>query len=256
MGFLLTLLFYALALFIGMLLCGEAGRALAKRRARTDPDGAWQGVGILDGAVFALLGLIIAFSFSGAVSRFDERRSLVVEEVNAVGTAYLRLDLLAPDAQPPLRDAFREYLDSRIEFYRVIADTDTALAELARSQQLQADIWKMGREAAAGSQPATMLLLPALNDMFDIASARVIAAQLHPPFIIFAMLFVLALIASGLAGYAMAQAKSRNWLHPVAFASVTTVLFYVILDLEFPRFGLIRIDSFDQFLVDLAKSIQ
>lgn len=256
MGFLLTLLFYAGSLFVGMLLCGEAGRALASRRARVDPEGAWQGVGILDGAIFALLGLIVAFSFSGAVSRFDERRSLVVQEVNAVGTAYLRLDLLAPDAQPPLRDAFRRYLDSRIEFYRVIADSDAAIVEFARLQQLQADIWEMARMSAEDSQPATMLLLPALNDMFDIAAARVMAAQTHPPVIIFAMLFVLALMAAGLAGYAMAQAKSRNWLHALAFAGATAGLFYVILDLEFPRLGLIRIDAFDKFLIDLANSIR
>ena len=72
----------------------------------------------MDGAVFAVLGLLIAFTFSGATARFDTRRQLIVEETNDIGTAYLRLAPLPADAQPPLRQAFRDYLAARIETYR------------------------------------------------------------------------------------------------------------------------------------------
>jgi hypothetical protein len=92
----------AVGIFLGMLVLLELGRRLGQRRLAADTEGA--GVGVIDGAVLALLGLLLAFTFSGAAARFETRRSLVVEEANAIGTTYLRLDLLPSEAQPPLRE--------------------------------------------------------------------------------------------------------------------------------------------------------
>jgi hypothetical protein len=89
-----VVLLTTLALFLGMLLLLETGRRLGVRRLASDPEGARAGTGTVEGAVFALLGLLVAFTFSGAASRFDQRRDLIVEETNDIGTAYLRLDLL------------------------------------------------------------------------------------------------------------------------------------------------------------------
>src|SRR6188472_4331091 len=110
MGLVFTSVAFALAMFAGMLAFAEAGRRVARKRAARDPHGAWLGTGIVDGAVFGLFGLVIAFTFSGAASRFDARRTLIVEEVNAIGTAYLRLDVLPIEAQRGLHDSFRRYL--------------------------------------------------------------------------------------------------------------------------------------------------
>jgi flagellar motor component MotA len=79
---------------------------------------------------------------------------------------------------------------------------------------------------------------------------------MHPPAIIFVMLGVLALMSSLLAGYAMAGGKTRSWIHVVGFALIMATTVYVILDLEFPRLGIIRIDAFDQVFVDLRQSMQ
>src|SRR6185436_2599128 len=106
-----------------------------------DSEGARQGFGVVDGAVFGLLGLLIAFTFSGAAARFDERRQLIIEEANDIGTAYLRIDLLPESAQSRLRELFRQYLDSRLETYRKLPDLEAAKAELARSIKLQNEIW-------------------------------------------------------------------------------------------------------------------
>jgi hypothetical protein len=84
--------------------------------------------------------LILAFSFSGALTRFDVRRHLVVEEANDIGTAWLRIALLPSDAQLQMRDLFRRYLDSRIEVYRQVSNMDAVKAELARSANLQSEI--------------------------------------------------------------------------------------------------------------------
>jgi hypothetical protein len=245
----------SLLLFIGMLACGALGRHLRRRRSALHPDDTESSGGVIDGAVFALLGLIVAFSFSGAVSRFDERRHLTVEEANIIGTAYLRLDLLPPEAQPPLRDAMRQYLESRVLFYQALPDVDVAQQELVETQRLQKTIWSQGLEASRGSQPATMLLIPALNDMFDIVTARTMAIMLHPPGIVFGMLFGLSLIAGVLAGYNMSSARTSERLRMLAFAAVTAFTFHVIIDIEFPRAGLIRSTAFDQALLSLRASM-
>jgi hypothetical protein len=241
-----------------MLLFLEIGRRIGERWLAKDADAARQGVGVVDGAVFGLLGLLVAFTFSGASSRFDARRHLIVEETNAIGTAYLRIDMLPVAAQPALRDHFRRYLDSRLAIYRKLPDVVAAQEELARSNQLQGEIWRRGVaavQAEGAPPPAAMLFLPALNSMFDITTTRTMATQMHPAEIVYVMLFGLALLASLLAGYGMAGGKVRKWLHMIGFAVTMALSVYVILDLEFPRLGLIRVNTFDQALVDLRESM-
>jgi hypothetical protein len=225
---------------------------------REDSGAAGEGVGAVDGAVFALLGLLIAFTFSGASSRFDTRRQLIVEETNDIGTAYLRLDLLPADLQPALRESFRRYLDARIEVYRKLPDIAAARKSLAKADELQRQIWRQAIVAsrAEGAPPAApILLLPALNAMIDITTTRTMATQMHPPSIVFAMLFGLALAASLLAGYGMTGSKVRRWFHMLGFALVMAFAVYVILDIEYPRLGLIQVAAFDQALVDLRASM-
>ena len=194
-----ALLFVA-ALFLGMLACLEIGRRTGRR---ADVSAAREGLGVIEGAMFALLGLLVAFTFSGAATRFEGRRHLIVEEANDIGTAYLRVDLLPADAQPVIRDLFRRYVDSRLETYRLIVDRSKANQDFARSQELQNAIWQKS-VAAAGRSPntsASMLLLPALNSMIDITTVRIAATEDHPPNIIFGMLMVIALATPQLATY-------------------------------------------------------
>jgi hypothetical protein len=254
-----TVFLFTSGLFLGMLLFLEIGRRLGIRRLNDDSSTAVEGIGAADGAVFAVLGLLIAFTFSGATARFDSRRQLIVEETNDIGTAYLRLDLLPGDAQPALRESFRRYLDARIEVYRKFPDITAVRESLVKVNELQSQIW---RQAVAAIQTdgaplaATMLLLPALNAMIDITTTRTMAMQIHPPVVIFALLFGLALVSSLLVGYDMASSKARNWLHMIGLAFVMAVSVYVILDIEYPRLGFIRVDSFDQALVELRESMK
>ena len=256
MEFVFSSVAFALAMFAGMLAFAEIGRIIAQKRAARDPDGAWHGVGIVDGAVFGLLGLVIAFTFSGAASRFDTRRNLIVDEVNAIGTAYLRLDILPVEAQSGLRDSFRRYLDSRIRVYRKFPDVAAVAAEQDTVKRIESEIWTQAMAAERDSAPAARLLLPALNHMFDLSTKRTTTMGMHPPTAIYAMLFGLALVAAMVAGYGMAKAESRAWFHIIGFAAVVAMVSYVILDIEHPRQGLIRIDALDQALVDLRASMK
>lgn len=248
----------ALALILGMLLAMELGRRIARRRLALDPDGANAGVGVVDGAIFALLGLLIAFTFSGAGARFDLRRQQIVEETNAIGTAYLRLDLLPADTRSALQESFRRYIDLRLAVYRKLPDVEAAKAESAKATAVQEQIWSRAVDAckAQNSAPVTMLLLPALNQMIDIATTRTMTAQMHPPKIVFVMLIMLALASALLAGYDLGQGKTRNWIHMVGLAAIMGITIYVILDIEYPRAGFIRIDAFDQALIDLRQSMK
>ncbi len=250
---------FAVGVLVGMLVCLEIGRRLGLRRIARDPQRAMAGIGAVEGAVFGLYGLLLAFTFSGAPARLDTRRQLIAEEANSIGTAYLRLDLLPADSQPALRAAFREYLDSRLGVYRKLPDLEAAKAELARSGRIQSEIWAAALAATRapdGHPDAAKLLVPALNAMIDITTTRMMAARIHPPPIIFALLFLLALVCSVLAGFGMAEGKHRSWLHIVVFAVVTVVSVYVILEIEYPRTGFIRMDAYDQVLADLQLQMR
>jgi hypothetical protein len=248
----------SLGLCIGMLLMIELGRRIAIARLARDPQGAKTGFSTIEAAVLALLGLLLAFTVNGASSRFDVRRNQVIHETVAVGTAYLRLDVLPSELQPAVKENFRRYVDARIAVYRKIPDLDKASEELRKAAELQNEIWRQAVEGvrADGAVPqATVALLPALTAMFDIATERIWTTQIHPPSIIFIMLFTLALASAVLSGYGMAADKSRSWLHMLCLALIIPITVYVILDLEYPRLGFIRVDAIDQALVELRKEL-
>jgi hypothetical protein len=249
---------FAGALTLGILLMLEVGRRIRLVEQGRHGDEMAKGLGAVEGAVFGLMGLLLAFTFSGAASRFDLRRQQIIDEANNIGTAYLRLDLLAPEARTVIQDQFRQYLDARLETYSAIPDTARVNAALARTAQLQQKIWTRS-VAAAHEVPGpqtTMLLMPALNEMFDIAATRIATTRMHPPLVIYLMLFILTLICSFLAGYDMGAESTRSWVHMLGFAMILGVAVYVILDLEYPRLGLIRLDSFDQLLVNLRAQMR
>ena len=111
------LLFIAGLLFPLTLVFLEIGRRFGRRRLAEDPEGARAGASAVEGAVFALFGLPIAFTFTGAAARFEARRNLIVDHTNAIGTAWLRLDLLPAEVQPALRQDFRLYVDDIIKIH-------------------------------------------------------------------------------------------------------------------------------------------
>jgi len=252
-------LLFALLLLIGMLLFLEIGRRAGVKRRAKESEGERGGLGTVEGAVFGLFGLMIAFTFSGAATRFNEKRMFIAEEVNCIETAYLRLRLLSYQEQPPLQELFRHYLDSRLETYRKLPNMVAAEVEMAKSMRIQEEIWT---EAVAAtrlpdSHPSSgLLLLPALNNMIDISTTRTMALQLHPPRIIYALLFGLGLICSLLAGFRMSSGQQRSWLHILGFPVLTVIIVYVMLDVEYPRVGLIHLETSDQLLVHLRDHMK
>src|ERR1044071_7627676 len=206
-------------LFAGIVAALAAGRWVGKRTLARHGLTTLSNVGSLETAVFALLGLIIAFTFSGALTRFDTRRAQIVDEANAIGTAYLRTQLVPASVQPKLRETFRSYVDSRIETYRRLPDLVAAKAELARTEALQGEVWSQAVAAVRmpGAPPmAELLVLPAFNEVFNFITIRTSATLMHPPVIIYAMLIGLALASAFLAGYQTSAEKAYDWVQQIA----------------------------------------
>jgi hypothetical protein len=246
-----------LALLGTMLFCIEGGMRLRARHIRAAASDT-TGFAAVHGAAFALMGLMIAFTFSGAASRFDHRRDLIVEEANDIGTAYLRIELLPEAARGPLQTKFREYVDSRIETYRAGTDVARVAQSLQQAAELQGQIWQMARHAIdqAPSPPVAALIVPSLNDMFDIVTTRVAATQIHPPAIVWVMVGGLTIVCSFLVGYDLGGGVRRNWLHVLTFAVLFSLTLYVIIDMEYPRVGLIRVTAMDRMLEDVRDSMR
>ena len=248
----------SVALFLGILLMLEIGRRIGDLERSRNAGVEIKGGTAAEGAVFGLLGLLIAFTFSGAATRFEDRRHLITEEANDIGTAYLRVDLLPAGSQPEIRDLFRRYLDARLDTYRFVSEPERAAAELGHAAVLQKEIWSAAIAAAGqpGASPdAAKLLLPALNEMIDITTTRMVATQNHPPLVIFGMLAALSMLGGLLIGYDQSGKTHRERVHMLVYALIMSSAFYVILDLEYPRMGFIRIDAADQILVDLRADM-
>lgn len=237
----------ALLLFPAMIVLLEVGRRMRKRHGPTESSSA------IEGAIFGLFGLLLAFTFSGAISRYDNHRLLLTQEINDIGTTYLRLDLLPAQAQPELRKMFRDYTTSRLGLF------DSPGAEIsADSARLQREIWRRSIVAASGqgaSPDAVKLLLPAINDMIDITSTRQNAFHMHPPPVVYWLLFAFSCGSALMAGYSM-KIGPRDWVYLIALSAAVTLTVYTILDVEYPRLGLIHLRYMDQTLTSLRDSMK
>jgi len=209
--------------------------------------------------------LLLAFTISGALQRFDDRRQLVIQEANAVSTAYDRLGLFEGEITRDLQMKLKDYVRARIDLYRMPHDFSlwhrTELfspEQLDKIQDLKNQVWDAAVAACpqANFRPACAQNLPALTNAFEVARLRAGASEKHPPQIIYAMLFGLGLGGSLLAGFGMAAATARSWIHMVIFAATLTVTLYTVTDMEYPRLGLIHIESFDHFLVEAHQQMQ
>lgn len=242
----------AVGLLIGMLVCLELGGRAAKR----DPSLTKESMTVVEGALFTLLGLILAFSFSTAVTRFDQRRLVAVEEANAIGTAYLRFDLLPQTSSEPLKAVMRDYLDARLEFNRSLSAPGANQTAVNRTKSLQQELWTLATQAVsehhARNEP--MLILPALNDVFDRASDREIQVRTETPGVVVGLMIVLSLCCAFIAGRMLADAGRATFAKRLLFGAAIATTLYVVLDLDHPREGLIRVDYVDQLLVDLKDA--
>jgi len=211
-------------------------------------------------AIFSLLALLIAFTFSGAFNRFDDRRELIILEVSTIGTAYKYVDLLAAKDQPQVRGLLRDYLDSRINLYQ---DNQT-LSEMHLEKKVAAhnvigdELWKalmlIVENTAYPAKIITAQILPKVSDMFTASENQRLASKFHPPEIIWKALLILSFIGSLVAGYNMGIEKKRDWLVVIIFSILMAGTIFIIFSLEYPRIGKVSLVDFEAELIFLRKS--
>jgi hypothetical protein len=245
-------------LVLAMLVLLEIGRRIGLSVNKEHPGSASSGVGPVETIIFGLLGLLIAFTFTGAESRFESRRQLITLEANAIGTSYLRVSLLPENLQPQVRELFKQYVKLRSSGYQ---NLDYKLEKINtvsnQVSELQNKIWLLAINGCkqTSSNSCSMLLIPALNDMFDITTLRFMATKNHPPVIVYFLLLAIGLFGALLVGYNLSGVTKRNILYMLTYAIIISLLIYLIVDLELPRFGFVRIDSTDQVIADLLKGM-
>ncbi|VEB36956.1 Uncharacterised protein [Legionella sainthelensi] len=257
MKFQLIAFFFLIFFFVFILLFLYLGIYGAQRNAKNKKISTNSGLQIVEGAIFTLLGLIVAFTFSTANQRFDDRRYVIIQEANAIRAAYFRVDLVNPEIQKSLRQVLKEYLFYQIDDYKNVSDLGIFRSTHQKTQEMQRKIWELASKGCVSKeqQYGCSLLLSSLNNMFDVANTRYENSYVHPPLIVFILLIGLALLGALIAGYNIGEKNDGSILHFISYAFVIATTVYIIIDMEFPRLGFIRVDSFDTVLTQLYQEM-
>ena len=235
---------------LGFVALGYAAGRMLHKQAETlrEP------VGIVQGAFFALVGLILAFGLTLAIGRYDSRRAAVVADANAIGTTYLRAQTLAEPARSRSLVLLRQYTDASLRLSHAVPTTAAFFRVIAEEDVLQRRLWALAGEALAGAprDSAPRLYVETLNDMIDQQTVRVAALNNRIPNEVLALEIFGAAFAFGL--LALYTAMHGRGATTVILAGVlVTMLLLVVLDLDRPTRGLIRVP--DTPLVALRASM-
>jgi hypothetical protein len=217
------------------------------------PEGSDQAnLGLVVSATLTLLGLIIGFTFSMASGRYDQRRLYEEGEANAIGTEYVRADLLPAAERAPVKSLLQEYLKSRIAFYN--ADYGATLTAInSETAALQARLWQsIQAQSVANPTPITALVISGMNDVLNSQGYAQASWWNRIPISAWSLMIAIAVFANLLVGYATRRSKSGNLLLLV-LPLIVSVSFFLISDLDSPRGGAIKIPPVD--LISLSQSI-
>ncbi|MFL6771969.1 MAG: hypothetical protein ACJ8FC_01165 [Sphingomicrobium sp.] len=231
-----------LAMLASMLLASLAGHAVRRieyRRAQLRSEEVEHSQeSYLVGSMLGLLALLLAFTFSMALDRFEERRHLVVQEANAIGTAYLRAQLLDEPHRSRLSNLLVNYTDNRIAL--ATASPDRVQSYLRHNDQLLIDIWA----AVAGARESALLhgmttaLLMTYNEVIDLDTERKVARQVRVPAPVFLLLYGFLVLTAAVLGYVLEERRGR--IHAAVLFVLLSLYVSIIADLNRPASGSIR----------------
>ncbi len=230
----------------------EVGYRLGGLRRRSTLPEKDAPVGAIVAATLGLLAFMLAFTFGLAASRFDARRMLVLEEANAIGTAYLRANLVPEPQNHEIRKLLRDYVDVRLK----AVQAGRIEEGITQSSELQNQLWaQTGQLVDQDSRPiVTGLLIQSLNNVIDLHGKRVMFA-LHNriPEMVWLVLYAMAILAMSALGYQEGLSGSRRSLAVLALALTFSAVIFLIADLDRPQEGLLRVGQ--RALTDLRDSL-
>lgn len=247
-------------IFVALVLMLIAINAIAFRFGVRYPDDeqehGFSQVTSFQAASLGMLALLLGFTFSMAAGRFDERRDLVVQETNAIGTALLRAQLLPPPYADEAEDLLKQYVGARVAFQEAGIDENALSQSDQNSVDLQNALWALTADMT-GSLPPTVtmsLFAQSLNDVIDLQATRKAALEHRVPEIVFFVLYIVAIFAFGLIGYGCGLAKKRNFVPTLVMIVLISVVIMLITDLDRPRRGLFQVSQ--QTFLDLEAQIE
>lgn len=243
-------------LFACILLVMEAGFRIGRRSQQVMGDSFKGQVNAIQGAVLGVLALMLGFTFSLALQRYDSRSAAAVDEANAIGTAYLRSQLLPANIRGEAGTLLREYLDLRVRAGGIdLSHNGDREPLLERAATTTEQLWQLALKAAEqDGRPVTSgLFIQSLNDMIDAYGKRDAALNRHVPEVVFFLLFLTFLMAGVIHGYANGIEHNRASFPTVMMVALIVLLVFLIIDLDRPRRGFIQVNQ--QSMEDLQLSM-
>lgn len=242
----LVLLLLVLLLFLAFWVGLRLGKFAQVRWADQSSD-----LGLITGASLSFLALLLAFVINYAIGAFNERRLLVVSEANAVGTAFLRTGLLPEPARTESRQLYREYIAMRLEALR----PEKARTAIARSEQIQDQLWALAEELGREDPTPTMsLYLSALNEVIDLHTNRLSAERdFRLPLPILLGLLGVSLLTMVLVGITDSYHEHRNRIALIVLVVILSLAFLLIIELDRSNTSLIRVSQ--QPLIELQQKM-
>ncbi|NUP05708.1 MAG: hypothetical protein HOW73_06565 [Polyangiaceae bacterium] len=221
-----------------------AFRAGLSRRANTDEPSRGQ-ITTIQAATLGLLGLMLGFSLSMAEGRYTTRKAVIIDEANAIGTTYLRAQFLPDEIRDQSRVLLRSYVDARREYQDAGGDEQRVYAATKRGTELQAQIWALATKVAreSPSSESMKLYVTSLNEMIDLEAARFAAGHTRTPTTILVLLVLVAVIATGVTGFACGLTGHRALLAVHVVPALIGLACAIVIDLDHPKVGIIRADD-------------
>ncbi len=211
-----------------------------------------ESIGAIEGSLLGLMALLMAFTFSMAADKFENNRKVLVEEANDLETAILRCDLYPDSIRTLLMADFSNYVDARIAYYDAVNNQALITESLQKTNYLAKRIWMRIAQSAQDleNRARTAQMVPALNNMIDIVTTRESTRVSKVPSIVFWTLVLITITGGFLVGYAN-DAEKENIVMVIAFALMTAMALFLIIELDRPRRGVLNIDAAEQLIVQL-----
>lgn len=242
-------------LFVLILLATEIGFRLGHRVRPSNKEPIKSHHGTIEAAGLGLLALLLSFTFALAMSRYENRKQLVIGEANAIGTAFLRAQFLPDPHKTEVATLLRRYVDVRLSFYQAGVDPEKLNETNEETDQIHDALWAHA-VAVGGKAPQenpTTLFIQSLNDVIDFQAKRLAAKDDHVPPLVLRLLYGVTILVLGVVGYGYGLGGRRDLLSTTAAALLITSVILVILDLDRPRRGLIKVSQ--QSLLTLRDSL-
>ncbi len=235
-----------LIIFISLLIATEVGHQIGRRLAGGGPAPEKQekGPAIITTAIMGLLAFMLAISLSMADGRFDARRKLILKEANAIGTAYLRAQTIGGPHGEEIMRLLVDYAQLRLDFFAAGEDQKRLRAVYEQTAILQKQIWeKASAVAALAPTPISSILLQSLNEVIDLSMAQRWGFEVRVPTHVIKILFLIALLATGMMGYYSSLGGFRHLVLSSLLCLALTAAITLIIDLDKPRGGYIQAEQ-------------